>query len=547
MAEAVCTNHPDVGAVGKCFQCKKFFCLDCLDLDTGKPICKDCLAGKPEEAAVVPPPVEPEPIVEEPLPTPPEPVMEAPVFSPIEPVEEKTDVSLNDLDVAAKEPEEIKQPAFKVTGNLAFMDSPSDSAVSANKPIEEVKAAPPAASKVTGPLAFMDAPNDTPKPNPVEDKKEMPAFIPPKPVIPSVEAKPKANPTELPPLIFKPMKSLDNDPLGLFKENAAPPGLNPSVPKSPAPTVMPTPAPMPTPKPVEPLPAVSFPPMPDFEMKKPAHVSNVDMAGMMKKLDTTGKAPVPAKDIKVNSPTPQNISTQQPHDPKKVLLSSFSSLGMGFWKKFENFSGKLKIPGYLLAAILFVLVAGGLTFFLQKSSLPAVKVVDTIPQITIVSMDSSQVPNLDITAFTEMYTHLGQLGFIQILQMTVPQLLPNFFDVGMKEDEGIYSEILMMPNQIAPRLSFVTVFTNGVWYSTNGWAGTGQQLDYLVSEFYPDQTPEQLYDQHKQGIQKLQTANGWQVQNASQNRYMADLSDHLRWYLKFKNISADQLDFASWH
>jgi hypothetical protein len=117
----------------------------------------------------------------------------------------------------------------------------------------------------------------------------------------------------------------------------------------------------------------------------------------------------------------------------------------------------------------------------------------------------------------------------------------------MKEDEGIYSEIIMMPNQIAPRLSFVTVFTNGVWYSTNGWAGTNQQLDYLQSEFYSDQTPEQLYDQHKQGIQKLQTANGWQIQTASQNRYMADLSDHLRWYLKFNNISADQVDFSSWH
>ncbi len=543
MAEAVCTNHPDVGAVGKCFQCKKLFCLDCLDLNTGKPICKDCLAGKTEEAPVVmvsaPPPV-----VEAPLPMVTESDLESPV-SLVEPVEEKKETLLNDLNVEIKEPEEVKPPSFKVTGNLAFMDSPGE----ANKPIAlEVKSESPAPSKVTGPLYFMDASSDlkeTPKPVPVEEKKPMPAFIPPKPVIPSFEQKPKAGPAELPPLVFKPMQSLDNDPLGLFKNNAAPPGLNPSVPKPAAPM----PAPPPMPKPAEPLPAISFPPMPDLDFKKPAHIANVDMAGMMTKLDTAEKPPAPAKGVKVDSSSPilEKISMEKLHGTKKVLLNSVSSLGMGFWQKFGNLSAKFKMPGYLLAAVLFVLIAGGLTFFFQKSGSPVVKVVDTIPQITIVSMDASQVTNLDITAFTDLYTHLGQLGFVQILQMTVPQLLPNFFDVGFKEDEGIYSEILIIPNQIGPRLSFVTVFTNGVWYSTNGWAGTGQQFDYLVSEFYPDQTPEQLYNQHKQGIQKLINDNGWQVQNASQNRYIADLSDHLRWYLKFKNIFADQVDFSSWH
>jgi len=266
---------------------------------------------------------------------------------------------------------------------------------------------------------------------------------------------------------------------------------------------------------------------------------------MMKKLDTAEKAAPFNPEALV--PPAEKTSPREFNDRKKVLLNSISSRGMGSWQKFDSLGKKFKVPGYLFAAILLVLLAGGLTFFFQKPGSSVVKVVDSVPQITIVSMDASQVTNLDITAFTELYTHLGQLGFIQILQMSVPQLLPNFFDVGMKEDEGIYSEIIMMPNQIAPRLSFVTVFTNGVWYSTNGWAGTNQQLDYLQSEFYPDQTPEQLYDQHKQGIQKLQTANGWQIQSASQNRYMADLSDHLRWYLKFKNVSADQIDFASWH
>jgi hypothetical protein len=160
----------------------------------------------------------------------------------------------------------------------------------------------------------------------------------------------------------------------------------------------------------------------------------------------------------------------------------------------------------------------------------------------------AQVPDIDITAFSDLQNHLGALGFTQVLQMTVPQLpSSNFFDVGIKEDENTYSEILKMPNQIGPRISFVTVFTNGVWYSTNGWTGTNQQLDYLVSEFYPDQTPEQLYAQHQQGVQKLKTTNDWEVQKASLNRYMAALTDHIRWFLTFKHILPYQADFPSWH
>jgi hypothetical protein len=543
MAEAVCSNHPDVGAVGKCFQCKKPFCLDCLDLETGKPICKECLAGKAEETSAPPAPVpeaEPEPVAP--------PVIEAPVFQIAAKTAEETAISLDDFGLASKPPEEVKPPSFKVTGNLAFMDTPSDAAVSPDKPTSvEVKVEVPVPSKVTGPLAFMDSEVTAPvKPVDFETKKEAPVIIPLPPVIPSVEEKP-ANPAGSP-FVFKPMKSLDNDPLGLFKENAAPPSAKPLPPK-PVDPVVPPPAPSFEPKPPAPLPPMSFPLMPDLEVKKPAHVSNVDMASMMKKLDTAEKVAPKAAAFNPDAlvPPAEKTPSREFDDRKKVLLNSLSSRGMGSWQKFDSLGKKFKVPGYLFAAILLVLLAGGLTFFFQKPGSSIVKVVDTVPQITIVSMDASQVTNLDITAFTELYTHLGQLGFIQILQMTVPQLLPNFFDVGMKEDEGIYSEIIMMPNQIAPRLSFVTVFTNGVWYSTNGWAGTNQQLDYLQNEFYPDQSPEQLYAQHKQGIEKLQTANGWQIQTASQNRYMADLSDHLRWYLKFKNVSADQIDFASWH
>lgn len=195
------------------------------------------------------------------------------------------------------------------------------------------------------------------------------------------------------------------------------------------------------------------------------------------------------------------------------------------------------------------LIAGGLVGLgaLLKPPASAI-VVDSIQPIHMVQVNSSQISDMDITAYTDIQNQLVSMGFQSILQMTIPQLpSTNFFDVSMKQDAGTYSEILKLPGQITPRLSFITVFTNGVWFSTNGWPGTGQTMEYLVSEYYPGDTPDQLYVQHMQTLEQLKEKKEWQVQNMSENRYMAAISDHLRWFLNKNDLAPEKADFSMWH
>jgi hypothetical protein len=392
----------------------------------------------------------------------------------------------------------------------------------------------PAAKAEVAPIA--------PEPPPVVvATPEPPPTAAPEPA-PVMMAKPSALvQTELP--VFKP---LDNDPLGLFK--------NPPVVKMPTIDV---PAKVEPSLPVVPPPAPAAPhPFSDPEAQakqlstmaegKPEFTPKFDLAGMMKKLDDAESAPKPAPITA--KPLLEKISNRDLHAPKANPLHGLRSSLSDLWLKVDILAGKLKVPGFLLVGIVVAVLAGGIAYFLQQSSGPAVTLVDSIPPITILPIDVAQAGDIDIVSFNELQQQLGSLGFSQATQMTVPQLPgPNFFDVGLKEDANTYCEILKMPNQIGCRVSFVTVFTNGVWYSTNGWSGTGQQLEYLVSEFYPEQNPQQLFEQHKQGVQKLQSVNGWEAQRVSLNRYMADLSDHLRWYLVTKKINPFQADFASWH
>jgi hypothetical protein len=140
------------------------------------------------------------------------------------------------------------------------------------------------------------------------------------------------------------------------------------------------------------------------------------------------------------------------------------------------------------------------------------------------------------------------MGFKPILQMTIPQLSPlNFFDVSMKEDANTYAEIIKVQGDITPRLSFVTVFTNGVWFSTNGWQGTNQNLEDLLSEFYPNLTPDQLLVQHMQTLEGLKKKDWEPTQALSETRYMTSLSDLLRWFLDKKGIQPNQADISMWH
>jgi len=209
---------------------------------------------------------------------------------------------------------------------------------------------------------------------------------------------------------------------------------------------------------------------------------------------------------------------------------------------------KFKVPYYAVAAGLLVLL--GLVGLVTAAVLqkPSLEIVDTVTPLSLVQVDSSQITDMDITSYSDLQTHLQTMQFTSFLQMTIPQLpSPNFFNVQIKPDVSTYAEIIKMPGQLKPVLSFVTVFTNGVWYSTNAWDGQNQEMEYLVSEFDPGEDPDQLYVTHIQGIDKLKQDRGWETQEVNPDRYMAALTDHVRWYLNEKNIAAYQADFASWH
>jgi hypothetical protein len=209
---------------------------------------------------------------------------------------------------------------------------------------------------------------------------------------------------------------------------------------------------------------------------------------------------------------------------------------------------KFKVPYYAAAAGLVVLL--GLVGLVAAAALqkPSLQIVDTVTPLSLVQVDSSQITDMDITSYSDLQNHLQTMQFTNLFQMTVPQLpSPNFFNVQMKPDVSTYAEIIKLPGQLKPVLSFVTVFTNGVWYSTNAWNGQNQEMEYLVSEFAPGEDPDQLYVTHVQGIDKLKQDRGWETQEVNQDRYMAALTDHVRWYLNEKNVAAYQADFASWH
>ncbi|MGH7740373.1 MAG: hypothetical protein ACREL1_09540, partial [bacterium] len=209
---------------------------------------------------------------------------------------------------------------------------------------------------------------------------------------------------------------------------------------------------------------------------------------------------------------------------------------------------KVKIPFLVLVVLVLALLGAGGIVVAFAGGAPTLQILNTLAPLQIVQMDSGEVTDMDITTYSDIQSNLQAMHFNDFLQMTVPQLpAPNFFDVQMKSKAFTYAEIIKMPGDLTPVLSYVTVFTNGVWYSTNGWAGKDHNMSYLVSGFYPNDDPNQLYAVHIQGLNQLESDNGWEPETMGQNRYMSALTDHLRWYLNLKGLAGYQAQFADWH
>jgi hypothetical protein len=257
-----------------------------------------------------------------------------------------------------------------------------------------------------------------------------------------------------------------------------------------------------------------------------------------------------------SAPSPFSVDSSAgivPPPPKKNKIISLTKIWAKYlirrsYEMFDPLAKKLHVPTYVFLILLAGLITAAVIGLGTILNRPSVAMAETIPAIHIIKVNSSQVSEMDVTTYTDLQNQVQGMGFTPLIQMTVPQLpSPNFFDVGIKDDIGIYSEILKMPGQITPHLSFVTVFTNGVWFSTNGWQGDNQTMEYLVSEFYPTATPDQLYVKHVQALEKLKQEKDWQVSGMNENRYVAALSDHLRWFLVKKDIQGYKADFNLWH
>ncbi len=487
MADVFCVKHMDKQAVGYCSHCNKSYCADCLDVEMGRPICADCKKLKSNPPTTVPAP------------------------------KKDMSISLDDLSFPPKPPKPTPSPVIS--------------------PVSPSKAVAP---------SFDDWNNSMPKP----EASTVPPT--PKPVVPAAPS------TGASPLNFK-SKGLEDDPLGLFNApvpKAALPKVEtprPSVPISAAPLTVTPPGigEMSSPKPSLDLNAMGAPSKPTFDFDVMAAAPKPSPAPVSKPLAASfPKASSTAVSDSLYSS--DSVILEAPASEKKAGGSRVKVSGEQILKRshdlLDPLAKKLKVPTYVfLGGIVFVLL-GLMIWGLTLIGQPSVSIAASIAPIHIVQVDASQVSEMDITTFSDLQNQLRSMGFSSMIQMTVPQLpSPNFFDVHFKSDVGTYAEILKMPGQIAPHLSFVTVFTNGVWYSTNAWEGKDQELDYLVSAFYPSDTPDQLYTQHIQNVEKIKQDKDWQVQTVSFNRYLAALSDHVRWYLNLKDIAGYQADFASWH
>jgi hypothetical protein len=256
-------------------------------------------------------------------------------------------------------------------------------------------------------------------------------------------------------------------------------------------------------------------------------------------------------EVPLTEPLPQTLPNRKGMGHLNLLLLIKQWTRYYFHKLtdvLEPASKKLHIPIGVLAFLVLALLAGLVWGVGALMPSAAVKLVDNIPPIHVVEVTPNQISEMDITSYTEFQNQLQSMGFADLIQFTVPQLPnTNFMDVGMKQDVSTYSEIIKFPGTIVPKVSFVTTFTNGVWFSTNGWAGTNSENAWQVSEFFPNDPVDQLYVKHMQRVQQMLADNGWQAQSMNEQRYMASLSDEIRTFLVDKKVPAYQANFALWH
>jgi hypothetical protein len=589
-------NHPDRDAVGNCGRCHRFFCGTCLGLDSKmQPICASCekevAAGTGAAPSISGEGFKSKMAQEDPLGllgTP------APFSTPSSGTSPASSVASEKTGGALEE--DAMETDLDVPTSLTPKASPTLAAPP--MPTSAPAAVKPAGGSLLDDLMAMPLTAQAPKVSaPPQPAMSAGPRIPPSPSIPpSAPAAAPAIPTipaSPPSGVSVPPKPAPAAPLPA----AAPSPFNPVAAALPGvrPVIVPPSAPSPTPAaPVKaptssagtvplgslddllsapksgPAPVAAGPQAPSTSASSPAGPGGLDdflSAPIAKPKLPTVSPVIPAK-VTIDISAPVDKPPVPKLDPAKPLRSAPTALaakpvslpdedltpqekGPGFmaqWMGAHLTIAKFQIPYYALAAGVVVLL--GLVGLVAASSAggPSVKIADSVAPFQIVQVDSGQIADMDITAYSDIQTKLQAMQFTSFTQMTVPELpSPNFFNVQMKPEAATYAEIIKMPGQLKPVLSYVTVFTNGVWFSTNGWDGKNQEMEYLVSEFDPNDDPDQLYVAHIQELDKLKSDRGWETQAMSQDRYMAALTDHVRWYMDAKNVAGYQANFADWH
>jgi hypothetical protein len=484
---------------------------------------------------------------------------------------------------------------------------PNSSLAPAPAPVNKVLAKDPfeawANSQGGGPKPGLEDLNPFPPksaPAPTAPKFQTPQPNPPivSPAPAPAATKPSAGNISSSPLNFK-GKGLEDDPFGIFGSSASPAPKTVPLPSTPsADQVMDdqaistpsapighslghTASPFPASRKPDGLPPISelgfVSPKPDPNMEAPSPLAPkmptpAPPAGPPKlKLDPMGKpgvAPATVPDsrefsapslsvpsgfgeVLVSDPLPQTTQPGGKHRPTGLLMIA-KQWGRFYLQKWmgmlEPLSKKLHLPVGVLAGLVLVVLVGAVSGGIALLPAPDIRLVSSVPPVHLVEMSTNQISEMDITAYSDFQSQLQNMGFTDLIEFNLPQLPnTNFMHVGMKSDVGTYCEIIKFPGSIAPKVSFVTVFTNGTWFSTNGWSGTDQNKAWQISEFFPDSAPDQLYVKHVQRVQQLSSDNGWQVQAMSVNRYIAALSDEIRTYVVQNKIPAYKADFELWH
>ncbi len=342
---------------------------------------------------------------------------------------------------------------------------------------------------------------------------------------------PKTAPSSLEDLdrLLKKTARVDDDPLGLF-------GSGTEV-GTPVPPSDPAPGPRPSPAPPEAAP--------------PPRMEESDTIPTPGKESGGAPAPSPASfTVQASSePVPLRAVPGFGYEQPRRDASPLVALGWRLEKTLGRASRALRLPIPVLAGLAALLVVLLLSApFLLLARRPAVKTVEAVLPVHVVKVQVSQVGELDIATYLELESKLQAMGFFPLIQMTAPQApSPNFIAAFVKESVGVYAHLMKLPGSMAPRVAFVTVFNNGIWCSTNGFAGKDTQAEFLMNTHHPQDPVDALYVKHMQKIAQIGKREGWVPARMSESRYIAAFTDHFRWYLTWKKIPGYRAAFGDWH